>query len=367
MKSKGSKEKSPQDEVLDARSQYFRELRAAPELTREQELELARQAERGEHTLRKAMASSTIARHELASLGVHFADEEARPELGGEELSVRVLERVLSRLDAVSRRGGADTAAAAKTARAIRRARTEIDHARAELVRANVRLVVWMAKRQANHGLPLLDLIQEGNLGLMRAAEKFDHRRGVRFNTYAVWWIRQAINRALSNQARTIRMPVHLLDSNRKVAKMLQRFALEHGREATIEEAARDTGLPLAKIRDLWEAPREPISMDLPLGPESEAKFGDLVPDRSVVSPIEALSNERLPAQMRKLLQTLTEREQQILKMRFGIDQSDEHTLQDIGNTFALSRERIRQIESEALEKLRELAQEEELDTHLAS
>ncbi|HEX9297570.1 MAG TPA: sigma-70 family RNA polymerase sigma factor [Polyangiaceae bacterium] len=360
MKLTKKKPSSPSKEIVDARSSFFQELRELPTLTREQEIELARRIERGEHRLREAIASSHFARKELAALGIVIHDESAGSDAAREELSPKNVTRLLDRLDAVGGR-------AAKTAEAVRRARDEAERARAELVRSNMRLVVWMAKRQANHGLPLLDLIQEGNLGLMRAAEKFDHHRGVRFNTYAVWWIRQAINRALSNQARTIRMPVHLVESNRKVAKMLQRFALEHGREATIEEAAADTGLPLAKVRELWDAPIQPVSMDAPVGAESDTKLGDMMPDRSVDSPVEAISNERLPAQMDKLLQTLTERERQVLKMRFGIDGPDERTLQEIGSTFALSRERIRQIEAQALEKLRTLAEREELDSHLAS
>ena len=239
--------------------------------------------------------------------------------------------------------------------------------ARAKLIEANTRLVVWMAKKRANRGMPLLDLIQEGNVGLMRAADKFDWRRGIRFNTYAAWWIRQSINRALSNQSRTIRMPVHLVETHRKVAQTLQRFASEHGRDATAEEAARETGVSLAKIRELMDLPKEPVSIDAPAGVDSDTRLAELVADRALVSPVEQISSARLPEQMRRLVDTLSEREQQVLKMRFGIDHPGGVTLQDIGNTFQLSRERIRQIEAQALGKLRELAESEELDAHLAS
>jgi RNA polymerase sigma factor (sigma-70 family) len=334
-------------ELETASARFFRDLRDTPILTHEQEVELAKEIELGKQALLAAIDASPVR-------------VEAVPTPGA-------VRRILSRLDARARNAGPERDAAAEAARVIRSAERRVDQARSGLVRANMRLVVWMAKKQANRGLPLLDLIQEGNVGLMRAADKFDYRRGVRFNTYAVWWIRQAINRALSNCSRTIRIPVHLVETNRKVAKMLQRFALEHGREATAEEAAEETGLPLAKIRDLMDAPREPISIDVTVGSDAGIRLGDVVPDRSAVSPVEVISSERLPDQMRKLLKMLSPREQEVLKMRFGIDHPGDATLQDIGNTFALSRERIRQIESQALDKLRELAESEELDSHLAS
>jgi RNA polymerase primary sigma factor len=345
---------SSNEETRSARTRFFRDLRDTPVLTHEQEVELAKEMEQGDKELLEAMAALPA----LAS---------ERPDPSGERPSPAALKRILSKLDRLARAPSAGPdSAPARTARAIRRARRRIDEARAKLIQANVRLVVWMAKKQMNRGLPLLDLVQEGNVGLMRAADKFDWRRGVRFNTYAAWWIRQAINRALSNSSRTIRIPVHLVETHRKVAQTLQRFANEHGREATAEEAALETGVPLSKIRELMDAPREPVSFDASIGLDSETKLGDLVADLSVVSPVEEIASARLPEQMRRLLRTLTPREQEVLKMRFGIDHPGNVTLQEVGNLFSLSRERVRQIESHALSKLRVLAESEELDAHLA-
>jgi RNA polymerase primary sigma factor len=349
----------PKHEVQNARTRFFRELRDTPILTHDQEVELAKEMERGEKAVLDAVAASPV-----------LANERTEPSRAPshERLAPETVKGVLAKLDRLAKAPGAGPdSGPAKTAKAIRRGRRRTEQARATLIQANVRLVVWMAKKQANRGLPLLDLVQEGNVGLMRAADKFDWRRGVRFNTYAAWWIRQAINRALSNSSRTIRIPVHLVETHRKVAQTLQRFANEHGRDATAEEAARETGVPLAKIRELMDAPREPVSFDATVGFDSETKLGDLVPDLSVVSPLEEIASSRLPEQMRRLLRTLTPREQEVLKMRFGIDHPGNVTLQEVGNLFALSRERVRQIESQALSKLRVLAESEELDAHLAS
>src|SRR5262249_9047380 len=239
--------------------------------------------EEGERIVLEALAVARIEEPTEEGRGPHHR-----------RLGPEALERALVRLDAMaSEPGGRSKTRAAKAAAAVRRGRPRTGRARERLVESNVRLVVWMAKKQMNRGLPLLDLVQEGNVGLMRAADKFDHRRGVRFNTYATWWIRQAINRALSNHSRTIRIPVHLVETHRKVGPTLQRFANEHGREATAEEAAVETGVPLSKIRELMDAPREPVSFDATVGIDSETKLGDLVADLSVVSPVEGISSAR--------------------------------------------------------------------------
>jgi RNA polymerase primary sigma factor len=340
-----------------ARTRFFRDLRDIPILTHDQEVELAKEIEQGDNAVLAAIASSRALAADQAQLSRPAPHE--RP-------AATAAKRALAKLDRLGRTQGVDPEVA-KTAKTIRRALRRAEDARGRLIQANLRLVVWMAKKQSNRGLPLLDLVQEGNVGLMRAADKFDWRRGVRFNTYAAWWIRQAINRALSNSSRTIRIPVHLVETHRKVAQTLQRFAGEHGRDATPEEAAEQTGVPLAKIRELMDAPREPVSFDASVGLDSETKLGDLVADLSVQSPIEEIASARLPEKMRRLLRTLTPREQEVLRMRFGIDHPGNVTLQQVGNQFALSRERVRQIEANALSKLRELAESEELDSHLAS
>jgi RNA polymerase primary sigma factor len=340
-----------------ARTRFFRDLRDIPILTHDQEVELAKEIEHGDKAVLDAIASSQALaadKAQLSRLSPH------------ERLAATAAKRALAKLDRLARAASADPEVA-KTAKTIRRALRRAEDARGRLIQANLRLVVWMAKKQANRGLPLLDLVQEGNVGLMRAADKFDWRRGVRFNTYAAWWIRQAINRALSNSSRTIRIPVHLVETHRKVAQTLQRFSGEHGRDATLEEAAEETGLPLAKIRELMDTPREPVSFDASVGLDSDTKLGDLVADLSVQSPVEEIASARLPEKMRRLLRTLTPREQEVLRMRFGIDHPGNVTLQEVGNQFALSRERVRQIEASALSKLRELAESEELDSHLAS
>jgi RNA polymerase primary sigma factor len=241
----------------------------------------------------------------------------------------------------------------------------QAEEARDRLICANMRLVVWLAKRKVDHGLLLGDLVQEGNIGLMRAADKFDHRRGVRFSTYATWWIRQSVNRALSDQSRTIRLPVHLLEVKHKLDGVRRRFVNQHRREASADELALATGVPLSRIRQVLEAPKQPLSMDAPLTSDGETRLGDIVADPAALSPIEGIAGGRVREAVREMLTELTPREQLVLKMRFGIDHPDGITLQEVGKKLAVSRERIRQIESQALSKLRNRAGSEDLASYL--
>ncbi len=274
---------------------------------------------------------------------------------------VRLYLREIGRIKLLS------TAEEIELARKIMAGGSAGDRAKRKLVQANLRLVVSIAKKYVGRGMLFLDLIQEGNLGLIRAAEKFDHERGFKFSTYATWWIRQAITRAIADQARTIRIPVHMVETINKLKKVTRRLAQERSRKPTEEELAAEMGVSISKLRDIVKIAQEPLSLETPIGKEEDSRLGDFIEDTGADAPIKTVASELLKEDLAEVLCTLSARERDVLRLRFGMDDGRQRTLEEVGQLFGVTRERIRQIEAKALRKLRHPNRRKKLEEYVES
>src|SRR3989441_1250787 len=355
---------------------YLREMGTVPLLTREGEVTIAKRIERGQLVVMKSVTRSPIVIKELIAVGedlrkgarsikeiVQFDDEELTEEKieNKTRATLKIIDRIAKLYELALKQAAKLEKTPKSKKKAYLRARWALSRTRIEmslLVRSidfnpfeRKRLIEKM--RHTVERLQSLDLIQEGNIGLMKAVDKFEWRRGYKFSTYATWWIRQAITRAIADQARTIRIPVHMIETINKLIRTSRQLVQELGREPTSEEIAKRMDIPVAKVRKVLKIAQEPISLETPIGEEEDSHLGDFIEDKAVVSPSDAVINLNLKEQTASVLKTLTPREEKVIKMRFGLDDGSEHTLEEVGQSFAVTRERIRQIEAKALRKLR--------------